>query len=542
MNHIKDKKRWWAIQFCTSVTPAQPNRFDILGPIGIAALTVMIVCMIAATAMAEPSAAAAGYSLAVMPLAVPSARPMSMTELEEFLRRTASPHVRFRNDTPTIDSLRELALDLSNQMKRIQDKADTEKRGLTADEKTMIDNLEARFNSTVEDIDRRTRIAAASEKLSQPAGRKTVGEQPAYGEAARTRHSSENDDRKFGFVSVGEFGKAVLHASAKGAQNIDPRLIANAAPSTSSSEGTGADGGFLVPPDFRNTIMQKVDAEDDLAGRTDRLTTSSNNVTIPIDETTPWQQTGGIQAYWTGEQKLIAQSKVALESRTLELHKLTAMVPVTDELLEDAGTLTGYINKKAPEKIGFKVSDAILCGTGAGMPLGILAGAPKITVDKEMSQTSADPILFKNIVNMYSRLYKGCRKNAIWIINQDVEPQLYGMQFPGTGTAVPVFLPPGGLSGSPYATLFGKPIISHESAKELGTEGDIILTDLNQYLSLMKTQGLRQDVSIHLFFDYDVTAFRFILRCGGKPWWNNPITPKNGSNTRSCTVTLQTRS
>jgi hypothetical protein len=52
------------------------------------------------------------------------------------------------------------------------------------------------------------------------------------------------------------------------------------------------------------------------------------------------------------------------------------------------------------------------------------------------------------------------------------------MVMPGTTPAFPAYLPPGGSRGAPYATLIGRPIIPIEACSALGTEGDIILTDL----------------------------------------------------------------
>jgi hypothetical protein len=76
----------------------------------------------------------------------------------------------------------------------------------------------------------------------------------------------------------------------------------------------------------------------------------------------------------------------------------------------------------------------------------------------------------------------------------------------------------------------------------LGTLGDIILTDLMQYMALTKGQDIQEDMSIHVFFDQAIDCYRFIFRMTGQPLWNNPITPENGSNTYSCTVLLETRS
>lgn len=201
--------------------------------------------------------------------------------------------------------------------------------------------------------------------------------------------------------------------------------------------------------------------------------------------------------------------------------------------------MAAYVSSKAPEKIDSRVNTAILRGTGVGQPLGYLNSGALITVAATSSQT-ADTVNFNNIVSMYTRMTDEGKRRAVWIVNGDVEAQLMTMQFPGTGTAVPAYLPPGGLSVAPYGTLLGRPVVPVEAASALGDVGDISFVDLSQYMSVVKSGGVRQDVSIHLFFDYDITAFRFVLRVGGQPWWNTAITRLNGLS-RSPFVTLAAR-
>ena len=469
------------------------------------------------------------------------------------LAMASGTHFRIFNDaTNKVEELQDRLIELRDQMNNIQAKADAEQRQLTTDESKQIEEIFATFEETEADIDRRERLINANARLSVGRGRQTDADNVAnVGEDLASRPRRErplvpaaardpNDVGKWGFRSVGEFASAVRAAHpSSGGRNLDPRLIANA-PTSYGSEGVGEDGGFAVPPDFRRDIMQKVMGEESMLSRTDQLTSSSNSITIPKDETTPWQTSGGIQAAWEGEGAQFSQSKPSLEQSTIRLNKLTALVPVTEELLSDAPALSTYLRRKTPEKFDFKINDAILNGTGAGQPLGVLNSGALITVNAESGQ-AADTVRFENIVNMYSRLYSACRQNAVWLINQDVEPQLLTMQFPGTGTAVPAYLPPGGLSAQPYGTLLGRPVIATEAAQTLGDAGDITLVDLRQYMTATKTGGIRQDVSIHLWFDYDVTAFRFVMRVAGQPWWSNAISPKNGSNTRSCFVTLAAR-
>jgi HK97 family phage major capsid protein len=113
----------------------------------------------------------------------------------------------------------------------------------------------------------------------------------------------------------------------------------------------------------------------------------------------------------------------------------------------------------------------------------------------------------------------------------------------GTGVgAGALYLPPNGLAtSSTYGTLLGRPIVVTEACQTVGTEGDIILADLSKYLTVTKAGGVKSDVSMHLWFDQNTTAFRFVMRVNGQPWLSAAIARKNGSNTLSHFVTLQTR-
>lgn len=465
--------------------------------------------------------------------------------------------MRMDATTSTIEDLQMNLLDIQEQIETIQARADVEKRDFTDDEQTEVNRLFSQFEKTEGEVDRRRRIEAQKAKLSVGAGRRTEPSPAASGDmqdsnrgqgagrrAAATYNDNPAERGKWGFKSFGEFSMAVKMAARGGSP--DPRLIVNA-PSTYGSEGIGTDGGFAVPPDFRKDIMTKVAADDSLLGMTDKMTSDSNTLVIPVDETTPWQTSGGVQAYWEGEGGQFTQSKPSLQNLSIRLNKLTALVPVTEELLDDASAMDTYLKRKAPEKIDFKVTDAILNGNGVGMPLGILNSPCLVSIAKETSQV-ADTIVAENLIKMWARCYGKSRGKAVWLYNQDIETQIMQAAIKIKNVAgtenvggFPVFIPAGGLSSTPYATLFGRPMIPSEACQTLGDKGDLILADMSQYLTAVKTQGLRQEVSIHLWFDYDVVAYKFVLRVAGQPWFSAPITPKNSSNTLSPFVSLDAR-
>jgi HK97 family phage major capsid protein len=458
----------------------------------------------------------------------------------------------------SIEELQDKLLRLTEAATNYQARADGENRQLTTEERKEIDSIGAQFEDTEQEIARRQSIENMRARVNgSGGGRKTTEELPvankgagapageparppglSVGPSARIEPGAE-DRGKWGFRSYGEFLSTVRVSSRQNAV-ADPRLTKNAA-TTYGSEGIGEDGGFAVPPDFRAEIIKKVMGEESLIGFTDNQTSSSNSITFPADETTPWQESGGIQAYWESEAGTKQQSKPNLTEKTVKLNKLICLVPLTDELLQDAPAMARYVQSKAPEKMAFKVSNAIINGSGVGQPLGILNSAGTISVPAESGQT-ADTVIFDNILALYNRLTPAARRNARWLMNPDVETQLQKMVFPGASPSQPVYLPPGGLSVAPYGTLMGRPIIPHEAMPALGDAGDIVFGDLNAYLSVSKSGGIRSDVSIHVFFDQDVTAFRFVLRIGGQPWWNSAITAyQAGSNTRGFFAKLAER-
>lgn len=356
--------------------------------------------------------------------------------------------------------------------------------------------------------------------------------------------TGRTDDPRAGFRNFGEFALAVRHACEPG-KRPDDRLLVIAKAAAGMGEAFGSDGGFLVPPEFTKSLLERVYAPTNLLGMTDAYTIAGNSMSFPKNAETSranGSRWGGVRAYWREEGDQATATKPTFGRIQLNLHKLFVLIHASDELLSDVQgmALEQYLLRVASDEINFVVGDSIINGTGAGQPTGILNSACLVSVAKESGQTAAT-VVSQNIVNMWARLWAPCRQNAVWLINQDVEGQLYTMTV-GTGSAtVSSYLPPGGLSGKPYASLLGRPVLPVEWCSTLGTAGDIVLADLRHYVTISRG-AVDATMSVHLRFDYDESTFRFIFRVDGQPWWSAALTPYKGSSTQSCFVTLQTRS
>lgn len=432
---------------------------------------------------------------------------------------------------PTVEDLQARLEELRDESAAIAALFTEEEREPTDEEAENLEANETEFNK----VSKSLKAMKAATLTIPTAGRKTTDpSNPTPTTPARPK-----DSARHGFESFGQFALTLVNVARR--EEAAVTRMNNVA-TTFGSESVGADGGFVVPPEFRQSIWEKVNTQENLLTRCAQFQVGGNSITIPKDETTPWQSTDGVLAYWEGEGDATTASKPQLKLDTLRLAKLMALVPISEELLADGPAIESWLRMKAPAKMVAKINTAIVRGTGVGQPLGILNAGSLVSVAKETSQDAAT-IWFANIVKMYSRLYAPLRGNAIWLINQDVEQSLYQMAFdPEATSKVPVYLPPGGLSASPYGSLLGRPVVPVEPCSTLGTQGDIFLVDLQQYLALTKAGGgVQTDVSMHLYFDQALQAFRFIFRCNGQPLWGSTLSPEQGSNTRSWAVTLDAR-
>ena len=348
----------------------------------------------------------------------------------------------------------------------------------------------------------------------------------------------KDEIEKCPFETAGEFYQ---HVRQHGVGNQTEKMVAYMGKAPAGNNTIiDTEGGFLIPEDFSTQLMQSVDARAVLAPRTTQLKIN-RMIKLPFvddfDKATSWF--GGITAAWTEEAGTITASKLKFKSTRLELQKLAALLYVTDELMDDSAVAVEMlINVGAAEVIAKEFDDAIVVGSGAGKPLGILNSQALITVAKESGQ-AAKTFEYKNALAMWQRISN--KANAVWLMNRDVLPQYYQFaQVVGTGGSANVVV--NAITRLPE-TLFGAPIIETPHCKTLGTVGDIILSDLTQYLTATKAGGntVKSASSIHVKFTTDEIAFRFTFRGDGQPWWSSAVTPKNGTNTVSPFVVLAAR-
>jgi HK97 family phage major capsid protein len=369
---------------------------------------------------------------------------------------------------------------------------------------------------------------------------------PGYDSEEHLKESKYFVNQDSEYSSFTKFLRDVRSADTPGGVESEELRSYALATQKDMSEGSLAGGGYAVPTQAADIILEKALERSIVRPRATVLPMSSNRLEIPADVDSDHSSDyfGGITIYRPGEAGQKTATNPTLQGINLQLKKLTGLVHVSDELLEDAPALEAWLIRKFSQAIAFVEDYDFLNGDGSNAPLGALNSANpcRISVTKETSQ-AADSIVAENIINMWSRLWPDGQSNSVFIANIDTFPQLATMSVAvGTG-GVPVYMPANQLAGKPYRELMGQPLFFTEKVPTLGDEADIALCDFSQYVVGDRGGGSPQIASsIHLKFDYDQTSFRFVLRYDGQPTWTAPLTPKVSSTTLSPFVVLGERS
>lgn len=431
----------------------------------------------------------------------------------------------------TLKELRARLGEIKTEAQAILDAADEKNDGeFTDEQQEQFDALMAERDKVEASIERKRKV----EEMEEPTGRRTPAQQPPSADVHHVREAVE-DDPKRGFSNMADFAETVEQACKPGGE-VDKRLRVLGAPTNFHRE-TGSSDGYMVPPAMREEIWQLVFQDEGLMATIGPEPTESNSVQLYADESTPWGSTG-VQANWASEGSQFDPSRLTTDARNVQLHKLYAFVLATEELRADAPRLNNRLQVQAAQAIRYKAEEAIVNGDGVGKPLGWMKSGALVSQAKEGGQ-SADTITAANVAKMYSRLLMLGVRDPFWLINQDALPQLLTMTLGDNSVYMP---PSSGFTQAPGGFLFGRPVKFSEYASTLGDKGDIQLVAPNGYYLTNKAGGIDFAASMHLYFDYDIEAFRWTFRLGGQPYLSAPVSPAKGSTTRSHFVTLAERS
>lgn len=416
-----------------------------------------------------------------------------------------------------LEKLKALVEENLAKMRAMLDEADADDRDLTDEETEQYVGWEKEVDKSNKEIARLEKLTAAELEAEN---RK---ENPHRANFKARTHRYNKD-----FENIGEFVCSVIFDPG------DPRLkdveyrefedIAGTSISNDMTMGTGTQGGFAIPEQFREELLQVQPAEAAFRPRATVIPAGDPpdaKISMPaLDQTSNQNVYGGVIMYKVGEGATLTETNVRLKQVSLEPQGLGGYIQLTNKLIRNwraSGPLIATQLRKAA--VGFEDTQ-FYSGNGIAGPLGILNSPAKI----EVSRATANSIAIGDIRNMYARIKMG--GSFVWIASQTTLPQL--MQIQG-GNSENIFI--FDASKPVPNSLLGIPLIFHDRSVALGTKGDLVLCDLAYYL-IKNGSGPFIAASEHYAFINDITTVKIINNVDGHPWLSAPL-PLEGSTSNT---------
>lgn len=211
--------------------------------------------------------------------------------------------------------------------------------------------------------------------------------------------------------------KTVKEVSMKTVHFVTAFLTKNVEKLQLLSEGTAADGGYLVPEEFANMIIE--DIRDIAVMRTvaaPAITISGDTFHLPNLQGRP-------KAAWRAEKAVKATSTVTFGEQVFTPYSLAVIVGLSNELVADAslgvnGSIVNYVSGLMATSLAEEEEKAFWVGTGSGQPTGVASSAYSSsirTVDAGAGATDAKKA--DAIISAFQRTPQGYRNRGVWVGN-----------------------------------------------------------------------------------------------------------------------------
>lgn len=264
---------------------------------------------------------------------------------------------------------------------------------LSAEDNATYTKMEAEIEELTNSIDRQQRAERREQELSKPVNSPITGKPYKDEPQGETRTGRASD----------EYRKAMLNALRSNFRQVSNVL----------QEGVDSDGGYLVPVEYDNRLINVLEEENIMRGLSTKITTSGEHK-INIAATKP-------AAAWIEEGKALTFGDATFDQMILDAYKLHVAIKVTEELLYDSAfNLESYIITEFGKALGNAEEDAFLNGDGNGKPTGIFDA----THGGHVAGTLSAALKSDDLFDLIYGLKRPYRKNASFIMNDATLAQI----------------------------------------------------------------------------------------------------------------------
>lgn len=278
-------------------------------------------------------------------------------------------------------------------------------------------------------------------------------------------------------------------------------------------EGTGSRGGFLVPDDFANMIVEDIRDQSVMRQLANVMTTTSDTLHLPNLASRP-------QARFRAEAAVKHTSTVDFGENVFTPYSVATIVGLTNELVADAslgvnGSIVNYVSNVMSTSLREREEKAYWIGSGSGEPTGVNAYT--------LRTVSAGSTTGDKVISAFMRTPQGYRNRSVWVGNASAW-EAVGKLKDSNGNYLL-----SNLAGSPTLTLRGRPVYEQNDLP-----GDTLFFGDFGYYTIVDREGIEVRVSDEATvagssaFEKNLTFVRVEARTDGELVLPNAITKVTG--------------
>lgn len=242
-------------------------------------------------------------------------------------------------------------------------------------------------------------------------------------------------------------------------------------------EGTGARGGFLVPDDYANMIVEDLRDMTVMRQIANVMTTTSDTLHLPNLQRRP-------QATWRGEAAVKNTSTVDFGENVFTPYSLATIVSLSDELVADAklgvgSSIVNYVTRVIVQSLAEEEDRTFFVGSGTGQPTGV----NQYTLGT-MSGGLTDATRADAIKQTFYRLPQGYRNRAVWVGNSATLERVATLKDNDGNYLLK------GLADNPQSTIAGRPVYEQNDI----AGGTLYFGDFSYY-TIVDREGIQVRIS-----------------------------------------------
>lgn len=369
---------------------------------------------------------------------------------------------------------------LIDEQRRIMQPALDEQRGFTSEETeklARIDKDVEALEATIARVERQAEVERA-ERAHVP---ESQIETAATGPTAEQQRAAQYRDGFWGYIR-GRITPQELRAMSVGADTA---------------------GGYTVPDEFRRELISGLDEANVMRELATVITSSSGTLTLPV-------LTQHAAASWVQEGAAYNETTPQLDELTFSAHKATALLKVSEELLNDSAfPLETWIAGEFARALAEIEEIAFVVGTGSNQPTGVIKGA---SAGKTADATNA--VTADELMDTYHSLKRPYRRNARWLMHDSTVKAIRKLVTGVAGDKTYLWQP--GLQAGEPDTLLGRPVVTSPDVPEIAASAKVIAFGDFRYYYIVDRQQISVQRLNELYSGNGQVGFRIFRRTDGK--------------------------